>query len=485
MSQKRNGKKGIVIAVFAAIFVVLLAAVFLLQNKISNHTAKQSQSSIIVQSSADVMREEKSIEGIIKDALMHTIVIETADGKTYEFNTGQANIKAGSDGILLGEPVTVYFLGELDSSRTVQNVEVRSIVVNNMESQTVSETAPPPTEPSAPQAGEETTRILGSMSLEEKVGQMFIARCPESNAASKVEQYHLGGYILFARDFEGKSESQVIENIKSYQNASKIPMLIGVDEEGGTVNRVSRYPEFRERPFQSPQKLYQAGGFDAIRSDTVEKCRLLQHLGINLNFAPVCDVSINPNDFMYDRTFGQNAKQTAHYVETVVNVMKGHRMGCVLKHFPGYGNNKDTHTGIAYDNRTYSTFEESDFLPFQAGVEAGADVVLVSHNIVECMDSEYPASLSPKVHKILREEIGFSGVTVTDDLAMEGVRDFADDEQVAVMAVQAGNDLLCCTDFETQIPAVLQAVYDGTIPETRIDESVLRILTLKRSLGIL
>lgn len=487
MPKKRKSKSGIALAVFGVILAALLVAVFLLQNKNSRNTASEPQlPSRTTQSSADVMQEEKSIEGIVKDALMHTIVVETEDGKTYEFDTSRADIVAGSNGILLGEAVTVYFFGELDPSRTAQNVEAYSIVVGDIQSsQAVSETEPSSPEPSVPDAEEQVQRILDDMSLEEKVGQMFIARCPESNAAQKAEQYHLGGYILFARDFEGKSEGQVIENIKSYQNASVIPMLIGVDEEGGTVNRVSRYQEFRERPFQSPQELYQVGGFDAIRSDTVEKCRLLQRLGINLNFAPVCDVSVNPNNFMYDRTFGRDARQTAQYVETVVSAMKGQRMGCVLKHFPGYGNNEDTHTGIAYDNRPYSTFAESDFLPFQAGVEAGADVVLVSHNIVGCMDSRYPASLSPKIHEILREEIGFSGVIVTDDLVMDGVRDFADDEQVAVLAVQAGNDLLCCTDFETQIPAVLQAVRDGTIAESWIDESVLRILKLKCSLGLL
>lgn len=151
-------------------------------------------------------------------------------------------------------------------------------------------------------------------------------------------------------------------------------------------------------------------------------------------------------------------------------------VGSVLKHFPGYGNNADTHTGIAYDHRPCETFLDSDFLPFQAGIHAGADMVLVSHNIVSCMDAQAPASLSLEVHKILREELGFTGVIITDDLAMNGVRDFAGDTEAAVLAVHAGNDLLCCTDFEVQIPAVLQAVEEGKITEEQINESVLRIL---------
>lgn len=248
------------------------------------------------------------------------------------------------------------------------------------------------------------------------------------------------------------------------------------------MNRISRYPAFRSAPFSSSQQLYQDGGFDAVRSDTAEKCQLLKSLGILVNFAPVCDVSENPDDFIYDRSFGKDAVQTSTYVETVVGTMKDQKTGSVLKHFPGYGNNEDTHTGIAYDNRSYETFRTSDFLPFQAGIDSGADMVLVSHNIVKCMDEQFPASLSPRVHEILRKELGFSGVIVTDDLVMDGIREFTGDAQAAVLAVQAGNDLLCCTDFETQIPAVLEAVKNGEIPERQIDESVLRILKMKIAL---
>lgn len=221
-----------------------------------------------------------------------------------------------------------------------------------------------------------------------------------------------------------------------------------------------------------------------MREDALEKCAFLEELGVNVNFAPVCDVSTDPEDFIYKRSFGRNAAETAQYVRTVVETMGERGMGSVLKHFPGYGNNADTHTGIAVDDRPYDSFAASDFLPFRAGIEAGADIVLVSHNIVSCMDSAYPASLSPRVHEILREDLGFTGVTVTDDLYMDGIRDFVDVEGAAVQAVLAGNDLLCCTDFEVQIPAVLAAVEQGVVPEARVDEAVRRILTLKQKLGL-
>ena len=141
-----------------------------------------------------------------------------------------------------------------------------------------------------------------------------------------------------------------------------------------------------------------------------------------MNFAPVCDVSTNPDNFIYARSFGQDAQTTADYISSVVPVYAQSGVACVLKHFPGYGNNADTHTGIALDARPYTTFEKSDLVPFESGIAAGAPFVLVSHNIVECMDGAYPASLSAKVHTLLRDTLGFTGVIVTDDLAMDAVK---------------------------------------------------------------
>ena len=153
--------------------------------------------------------------------------------------------------------------------------------------------------------------------------------------------------------------------------------------------------------------------------------------------------------------------------------------------FSGLWEHADTHTGIAYDRRALETFEQADFVPFRAGIEAGAGGVLVSHNIVFAMDDALPASLSPEVHRILSEELGFDGVVITDDLAMDAIGQFTDGETAAVLAVEAGNDLLCCSDVETQYPAVLEAVQSGRITEERLDESVRRVLLWKLKLGLL
>ena len=337
-------------------------------------------------------------------------------------------------------------------------------------------------EPPAPDPAE---LYVNNLPLETQVAQMFFARCPDVDAAALAAEYDIGGYILFGRDFEGQTPDSVTATIQSYQDAAATPMLIGVDEEGGTVVRVSANPAFRAEKFRSPQALYNEGGFDLITSDTREKDELLSSIGVNVNFAPVCDVSTDPNDFMNARSFGKDATQTSEYVRTVVGQMAADGMGMVLKHFPGYGNNIDTHTGIATDDRPIETFRESDFLPFAAGIEAGAQSVLVSHNIVTCMDSELPASLSPAVHDILRDELGFEGVIMTDDLIMEAITDYTGGENAAVLAVQAGNDMLVSSDFVTQYNAVLAAVQDGTISEDRIRESAIRVIRWKMDLGLL
>ena len=325
--------------------------------------------------------------------------------------------------------------------------------------------------------------LLDSMTLEEKVGQLFFVRCPMENAVEDISTYHLGGYLLFSRDFKDGdnwlTKEQFLEKIQSYQDVAEIPLFIGSDEEGGTVTRASRNPNLFSETFKSPQKLNYIGGIEEILRDTDTRSRELRALGINVNFAPVCDVSTDPKDFIYDRTLGQDANMTADYVRLVVPAMTEGGTLPVLKHFPGYGNNVDTHTGIAVDQRPMETFENSDLLPFQAGIEAGAPFVLVSHNIVTCMDADLPASLSPAVHRFLRETCGFEGIAITDDLAMDAVQAYAKNGAVAVMALQAGNDMVITTDYRTQIPAVIAAVQDGTLDESVIDNACLRVLRCK------
>lgn len=380
------------------------------------------------------------------------------------------------------KPITALLFALLCLGSTAacgQNESAAPAEPTNSEAAAPETVAPEPVEPDPAEL------YVNNLPIEAQVAQMFFARCPEVDAAALAGEYDIGGYILFGRDFEGQTRESVTETIQSYQDAAATPMLIGVDEEGGTVVRISSNPNFRASKFRSPQSLYNEGGFGLITSDTKEKDALLASIGVNVNFAPVCDVSTNPNDFMNARAFGKDASQTSEFVRTVVGQMLADNTGMVLKHFPGYGNNIDTHTGIATDDRPIETFRESDFLPFQAGIAAGAQSVLVSHNIVTCMDSELPASLSPAVHDILRDELGFEGVIMTDDLIMEAITDYTGGENAAMLAVQAGNDMLVSSNFVTQYNAVLAAVQDGTISEDRIRESAIRVIRWKMELGLL
>ena len=328
--------------------------------------------------------------------------------------------------------------------------------------------------------------ILDKMSLEEKIGQMFLIRYSDDQTVlSDIAQYNPGGILLFAKDFENHTKESIKAQLDTCQQASGTPLIIGVDEEGGVVTRISRFTNFRSERFKSPQDLYAEGGFERIASDTDEKCALLKSVGINVNLAPVADVSEDPSSFIYDRTIGQNAEITSEYVRTVVGRMKANGMGSALKHFPGYGDNGDTHTDIITDTRPLGAFVSGDLLPFQAGIDEGTDIVLVSHNIVSCMDPDYPASLSPTVHALLRNTIGFDGVIMTDDLVMSAITEYTDGKSAAVQAVIAGNDLLCCSDYAVQVPAVIEAVKSGVISEERINESAKRIIQMKLDLGII
>lgn len=354
------------------------------------------------------------------------------------------------------------------------------------ESQPTPETAVPssqPTEPTEPAF--DPYEIIDTMSPEALVGQLFLIRCPDGSGEEEILRYQPGGFVLFGKDFSPFTPDEAAQRISGFQSASTIPMLIATDEEGGTVTRVSSFPQYRSTRFPSPRKLYAEGGFDLILTTETEKCRLLKSIGVNVNLAPVCDITDDPDAFMYQRSLGQSPSVTGAFAAEVCALMTQEGVGSVLKHFPGYGSNVDTHTGIARDCRPLAQLEEADLLPFRAGIAAGCDGILVSHTIVEALDPVNPASLSPAVVQYLRSGLDFDGVIITDDLIMEAITDLYGAEEAAVLAVLAGCDMLCSSEYAVQYPVVLSAFQDGRIPETQIRESVARILLWKYRLGLL
>jgi len=345
---------------------------------------------------------------------------------------------------------------------------------------------PEPPEPlPEPEPPDPITELLGTMTAEEKVGQLFLVRCPTEQEAEEAAKWHLGGYVLFAPNVKTHSKQSLLQLTERIQKASKIPLLLSVDEEGGTVCRLSSYASFRAVKFPSPSGVFAAGGWDGIVRDIEEKCQLFRETGLNVNLAPVCDVVTDPNAFMYKRAFGISAEETARFAVTSVETYAAQGIGAVLKHFPGYGNNADTHITSATDIRTLQELEANDLLPFRRAIEAGAEAIMVAHNIVAALDGEKPASLSPAVHEYLRKTMGFEGVIITDELSMGAIGAYTDGRSAAVQAVLAGNDLICCTDYAAQIPAVLEAVEKGVIPQELLDAAVTRILRWKTRLGLI
>lgn len=332
---------------------------------------------------------------------------------------------------------------------------------------------------------EKATSLLKKLSLEEKVGQMFLVRIPEKDKIETALHYEIGGYLWFGKDFSDKTMNTLPEAVRSIQESVKLNLFMAVDEEGGEVNRISSFSEFRTEAFPSPRQEFKDGGWDEIIKVETEKAKLLKELGFNLNLAPVADVANGEEDFIFNRSFSTSPLQVAKYVKLAVSIFNQNGVGTVLKHFPGYGSNVDTHTGVAYDQRDYDSFDTHDFIPFRAGIQAETEAILISHNVIITLDDQYPASLSRKVHDVLRDEMNFDGIIITDDLVMDGLKDFANQEEAAILAVLAGNDILISTEYSIQIPAVIEAVKSNEIPIDEINQSVQRVLETKIRLGII
>ena len=324
---------------------------------------------------------------------------------------------------------------------------------------------------------------LKKMSLNDKIGQLLLVRYPGSEKAlADLKDYNLGGFVFYENDFAGKTKDEVKKMTSELQKAAMTPLLMAVDEEGGKVVRVSSNKLLAEEKFKSPRELYDEGGLDLIRKDTVNKSKLLSSLGLNVNLAPVVDVSTNERDYMYERSIGQNTQITSDFSKTVIEASKDSGVSYVLKHFPGYGNNTDTHYSGATDEREYESIIKNDIPPFKAGIDAMAEAVLVSHNTVKNIDSKNPASLSASVHNLLRNNLDFSGVIITDDMAMGAVSSI---DNAYVKALQAGNDIIMTTNYKESFEAIKKAVNDGTISEEQINKISFRILAWKYYKGLM
>lgn len=323
---------------------------------------------------------------------------------------------------------------------------------------------------------------IKNMTIEEKIGQLLLVRYPNDNQIEIAINNNLGGYIFFEKDFINKTENEVKEMINNIQEKAKIPLLTAVDEEGGRVVRISSNKNLVSERFKSSRVLYLTGGFELIKEDTINKSNILSNLGINVNLAPVVDISTNENDYMYYRTIGEDAKTTSEYAKTVINASKKGNVSYVLKHFPGYGNNVDTHNNTAIDNRSYESILNNDLKPFKSGINANAEAVLVSHNIVTSIDNKNIASLSPGIHNLLRNELNFTGIIITDDLYMDAASKI---ENASLKAILSGNDLIITTNYEKSINEIKKALDNNEIDESLINKLALRNIAWKYYKGLI
>lgn len=327
-------------------------------------------------------------------------------------------------------------------------------------------------------------RILDTLTIDQKLAQCMILTNEKDITTGNLQDYQPGGIIFFDADFRGKTVEQVAARVQNLQQCVRIPLLVGVDEEGGEISRIRGLSEETIPVFESARELYAKGKSEVVE-DTGQKIEWLKRMGINLNFDPVADVVNESQAYMYERSASGDPEEVADYVATVVAVMQDRKMGSCLKHFPGYGNNANTHTTFAIDSKDLEIYKEKDFVPYKAGIAAGAEMIMVSHITMEKVDDENPASLSPAVHALLREEFSFDGVVIADDLNMQAILMRMSLEEAAGQALAAGNDMIFSADLSATMKGARQALQNGQITEVQLDNAVRRILRYKLHLGLL
>jgi len=343
-----------------------------------------------------------------------------------------------------------------------------------------------PAEPAEP-ADDPAAKLLSRMTLDEKLGAMIIAGVegmkPDARARRMIAERHVGGVIFYKDNMSDPAGVAAYTNrLKAWNRGNPSPLLVSVDEEGG---KVSRLPGGVKLPDASVVGRSGDGVYAAkIGAYLGALCRAM---GFNVDYAPVLDIHSHPdNPVIGPRAYGTDAETVTAMGLGVMNGIKGKGVIPVTKHFPGHGDTAvDSHLDLPVVNKTAEELQAFEWVPFQAAIRAGADVVMIAHILFPELDSAYPASLSRAVvTDVLRGQMGYTGVVVTDDLTMGAIAKRYGMGEAAVLSVQAGSDLLLVAhgygNVDDVLDALGDAVADGVITEQRIDESVARILALKR-----
>lgn len=342
-------------------------------------------------------------------------------------------------------------------------------------------------------------KIISGMTLHEKVCQLFIVqpeqfsrmdsvKAPSAKLRRAFKRFPVGGVALFNANMQKRSLAQLNEAMQGYAlESSGIGLLIGTDEEGGGVSRVANRLKLGQAQPSASEIGKSGDPMQAYRAASAIG-EYLAGYGFNLDFAPVADVRYDvKNAEITRRSFGDDPQTVADMTAHFVRGLGEKKIISVLKHFPGHGSvSGNTHTGIGTTEKTVDDWRTSDFLPFRAGIDAGAGMVMISHMTAVKADPDHPASLSPVIIGYLRGELGYDGVVVTDALRMDAVHARYSSGEACVLAIEAGADMLLLPyNFTNAYNGVMKALNDRRLTEERIDESLYRILTLKKTYGLL
>jgi beta-N-acetylhexosaminidase len=335
--------------------------------------------------------------------------------------------------------------------------------------------------------------IVQNMTLDQKLGQMmfvqFVGPTYSLDISTMISQYHVGAVLLFTANNNIADKAQLKGLIQQMQSNSSIPMIVAIDQEGGTVDRLKTL----DGPRPPAADIGATNDTGKAMAAGIRDAQDLASYGFNLNLAPVVDVTNVYNPQLYGRTYGNNAALVTKMAQAYLQGLQqsGKVLG-TLKHFPGLGDvGVDPHSGVPNLYRSKSDLEAIDWAPYRALIQQGnVHTIMVTHEIVHAIDSSIPSSLSYKVMTgILRNDLGFQGVIMTDSLTMEGITAYYTEAQAAAVAVEAGSDLLMGAatpaDVASMIAGIKQAIASGEISQQRIDDSVRRILMLKYQMGLL
>lgn len=344
---------------------------------------------------------------------------------------------------------------------------------------------------------------IKSMSLEEKVGQLFIVNlellddtkgsfyeCKKTTKQMKenLGKYHVGGVILFSRNIQKRKQTKKL--IRRLQKNAEVPLFVTVDEEGGDVARIGNNEKMKTTTFPTMEEIGKQEDADYVYNMGVTIGQEIGDLGFNVDFAPVADVKTSDlNREIGTRSFGDDPAKVSGMVDAFVKGIQSQNVCATLKHFPGQGSsNGDTHQGSVDIDSSISSLRKTDFKPFEAGIEAGADFIMVSHiSVSKVTESSEPASMSDLIMTtILRDELRFDGLIVTDAFDMASITDNYTPGEAAYSSFKSGADIIVMPqNLDEAYQSVLNSVQDGVISEKRLDDSVMRILRLKFQRGIM